>query len=109
MLDDVVADHQVETLGREAISLDIAEDLLLRVVVVAYLVGIDVDHRDMRTLADAERQEAARSAAGFVDRELTGRQFGREDFVNRKQAVARLAGRQIQQRLRMRQTGALAR
>ena len=68
MLDDVVADHQIEAVRREAVGLDVAEDRLLRVVVVADLLLVDIDHRDMRTLEQFQRQEAGRAAAGFVDR-----------------------------------------
>ena len=57
MLDDVVADHEIETAGREAIGLDVAENRLLRIVIVADLVLVDIDHRDMR-------RAAIRQAAG---------------------------------------------
>ena len=69
MLDDVVADHEVEAVGREAMALDVAEDRLLRIVVVADLVLVDIDDGDMGAAQHVERQEAGRAAAGFVDRQ----------------------------------------
>ena len=101
MLDDVVADDEVEAVGREAVDLDVAEDRLLRVVVVADLVRVDIDHRDVGATQHLERQEAGRAAAGFVDPKPGCRQPAAENAVNREQAVARLAGRQFEQRLRM--------
>ena len=73
MLDDVVANHEIEAAGRKPPGLDVAEDRLLRIVVVADLVGVDIDHGDVGTAQYVERQEAGRAAAGFVDREPAGR------------------------------------
>ena len=101
MLDDVVANDEVETARREAVDLNVAEDRLLRVVVVADLIRIDIDHRDAGATQHVERQEAGRAAAGFVDPELGRWQLPGENAVNGEQAVARLAGRQREQCLRM--------
>jgi hypothetical protein len=43
MLNDVVADHEIEAAGREPIGLDVAENRLLRIVIVTDLVLIDID------------------------------------------------------------------
>ena len=102
MLDHVVADHEVEAAGREAIALDVAEDRFLGVVVVADLVLVDVDHGDVGAAQHVERQKAGRAAAGLVDRKPGRRQAGAENAVDGEQAVASLAGRQVEQRLRMR-------
>ena len=83
-------------------GLDVAEDGLLRVVVVADLVFVDIDHGDVGAAQHAERQEAGRAAAGFVDRQVGRRQRRFEDAVNGQQALPRFAGRQFEQRLRMR-------
>ena len=102
VLDHVVADHEIETVGREAIGLDVAEDRFLRVIVVADLVLVDIDHGDVGAAQHVERQEAGRAAAGLVDREAGRGQRRLENAVNGQQALPRLAGRQIEQRLRMR-------
>src|SRR5882672_7202111 len=102
MLDHVVADHEVEAAGRKAPGLDVAEYRFLRVVVVAELVLVDVDHGDVSTAQYVERQETGRAAAGLVDRQPGGWQSGAENAVNGEQAFAGLAGRQVEQRLRMR-------
>ena len=67
MLNDVVADHEIEAAGREPIGLDVAENLLLRIVIVADLVLVDIDRRDMGAPQYVKRQEAGRAAAGFID------------------------------------------
>ena len=74
VLDHIVADHEIEAVGREAMGLDVAEDRLLRVVVIADLVFVDIDHGDMGAAQHLERQEAGRAAAGFVDRQVGRRQ-----------------------------------
>src|SRR5450432_605130 len=101
MLDDIVANHEIEAAGRKPIGLDVAENGLLRVVVVADLVGIDIDHGDVGTAQHVERQKAGRAAAGFINRESARRQFGAENAVYGKQASTRLAWRQVEQGLRM--------
>ena len=95
MFDDVVADHEVKTVGIKTISLDIAEDPILRIFVVAELFRVDIDRGDLCALQHVERQEAGRPAAGLIDPEPGCRQFGPEEFVGGKQAFARVAGRQI--------------
>lgn len=102
MLNDIVADHEIETAGREPMGLDVAENGLLRIVVVADLVLVDIDHRDMGAPQYVKRQEAGRATAGLVDRKAGRRQLGVENAVNGEQAPACLAGRQVEQRLRMR-------
>ena len=101
MLDHVVADHQIEAVGLETIGLDVAEDGLVRVVIVADLVFVDVDHGDVGAMQHLERQEAGRAAAGFVDRKFARRQCRFENTVDGQQALPRLAMHQLEQRLRM--------
>ncbi len=68
MFDHVVADHEIEAVRRKSVGLDVAEDRFLRVVVVADLVFVDIDHGDVGAPQHIERQEAGRAAAGLVDR-----------------------------------------
>ena len=82
-------------------GLDVAEDRFLRIVIVADLVLVDVDHGDVGAAQHLERQEAGRAAAGFVDREFALGQSRFENAVNGQQALPRLAMCQFEQRLRM--------
>ncbi len=102
MLDHVVADHDVEGLGRETIGLDVAEDRLVGVGVVADLVFVDVDDGDVAAAEHIHGQEARGAATGLVDRKPALRQLAAQHLVNAEQAVAGFAGDEVEQGLGVR-------
>ena len=78
MLDDIIADDEIEAFGGQLDRLQVTEDCLMRDAVARYLARIDVDERDARDVKPAEPDVGCRSAAGLIDRYRTRAEMRRE-------------------------------
>lgn len=78
MLDDIIADDEIERFGGKFDRLQVADDRLVRDVVAIDLAWIDVNERDVRNIESVERNVGGRAAACLVDGKRTRAEMGRK-------------------------------
>src|SRR5437660_1382300 len=89
MLDDIVADDEIEAFCRQLDRLQIADDRLVRDVVAGDLARLDIDQRDPRNIEILETNIRGRPAARFVNRNRPSAEMSDQqarDFAKRSRA-----------------------